>query len=353
MNAIDRLPRISADAAAAIKLGAPMYGELGASLYGSLCEQIPDDPELVAFVSQGLVPAPVLHLFTSVQYLLLRYRNDPLAQYYATLTERPAPPELAFPHFARFCKEHRGEILELINTRTIQTTDPDRCKMVMPLLSHIADRAGEPLNVIEIGCSAGVLLAFDKYAYDFKGRSTLGPKNASLTLSGEVRGGPALHIPKIGKRIGVDLCPIDARLEDERDWILSHLHPEALERRKNLAIALNEAARSEISFFKGDGMDLVPELAAKTRDPLCIYHSACLVFWTPEAKAQLDSRLREVSRGREFFRVGLEPVNRGAKSGTWIPLVEISIAHYRDGAVDTEMVAQSTGSYNALVEWIE
>ena len=96
---------------------------------------------------------------------------------------KPPPPEDAFPEFVRFCREHREEILQLLDTRTVQTTYAERCRTVMPLLSRVADEAGEPLNLVEIGCSVGVLLTFDKYAYELERGGRLGAADAPLTLS--------------------------------------------------------------------------------------------------------------------------------------------------------------------------
>ena len=253
MTAFERLPKTSADAvAASFRSMAPALGRNGARLYAMLCSRIPDDPELVAITAHGLAAYPALQLLAAVHFLLLRDPRDPLAQYYSNLTERPLPPEEAFPVFSRFCKSHREEILQIVKTRTIQATTVERCQLIMPMLSYIADMAGEPLDLIEIGCSAGVLLTFDKYAYDLKGRGVLGPQNAPLTLNVEVQGGPALHIPKIGKRIGLDLCPIDVKLEDERRWLLAHFYPEGVELQTRLAKAMDVVARTDIQIFEGD-----------------------------------------------------------------------------------------------------
>jgi hypothetical protein len=98
----------------------------------------------------------------------------------------------------------------------VQTTYVDRCRAVLAPLCLVADQAGEPLNLVEIGCSAGVLLTFDKYAYELNEAGRIGPADAALTLKGQLFGGPRLRMPAIGARIGLDLHPLDARSEDER-----------------------------------------------------------------------------------------------------------------------------------------
>ncbi|HWU25978.1 MAG TPA: DUF2332 domain-containing protein [Rhizomicrobium sp.] len=351
MNAIERLPRAQIDAtAAALKASASSSAATGARLYAELGPRMAEDPELVALASQGLASLPGVHLFAAVHYLLLRDSHDPLAQYYATLTESPKPSEQAFPEFARFCKAYREQILQLLKTRTIQMTIAERCQILMPPLSYVADRAGEPLNLIEIGCSAGLLLAFDKFAYQLKGRGVLHSENAPLTLGFDVRGGPELHIPKIGKRIGLDLRPVDVKSEDERRWLLAQFNPESREYQARLATALDAVARTDIRFLEGDALDYLPDLIAENPGPLCVYHANCVLYWSPEARAALERLLLEASRGREFFRVEMEPDLQKIASAP-NPILDIVIGHYRNGAVDSKVVAHATLPDLALFKW--
>lgn len=354
MTAFERLPKTSADAvAASFRSMAPALGRNGARLYAMLCSRIPDDPELVAITAHGLAAYPALQLLAAVHFLLLRDPRDPLAQYYSNLTERPLPPEEAFPVFSRFCKSHREEILQIVKTRTIQATTVERCQLIMPMLSYIADMAGEPLDLIEIGCSAGVLLTFDKYAYELKGRGRLGSQDAPLTLGLEVRDGPELHIPKIGKRIGLDLSPVNVKSEEERRWLLAQLHPEAHEMQSKLATAMETIARTDISFAKGDALDLLPQFITESPGALCIFHSACVVYWTAEAKDRLEALLLDASRGRELYRVSVEPdlqkvMNAGQFSATF---TEVVVSCYRNGTVDHKLVARSAAD-NATITWL-
>jgi len=349
MNAIERLPKAAIDSTAAAIKSMTLRLADAAPLYAALGAPVADDPELLAMAAQGLAFLPGAQLFTAVHYLLLRDPRDPLAQYYADLTDTPKPPGEAFPDFVRFCRQHREEILHLVRTRTVQATFVDRCNTIMTLLSHVADRAGEPLDLIEIGCSAGLLLTFDKYAYEPKGQRSLGSKNAPLTLNFEFRGGPALHIPKIGKRIGLDLRPVDAKSKDERLWLLAQLPPEARAWASRLTTALDVVAQTDITFFEGDALDILPDLIAKSPGPLCVYHANCVCYWSPEAKAALDKLLLTASRGREFFRVEMEPeFQKMQRSDSTIELV---LGHYRNGTVDRKNIANTTAE-GSVVTWL-
>jgi hypothetical protein len=350
--------------AAALRAAVHLYEVMGTPLYATLCARGVCDADILALVSRGKEGAAPMHLFSSVHYLLLQDPSDPLSRFFGTLTPSPQPPEDAFPEFARFCREHREEILQLLDTRTVQTTYAERCRTVMPLLSRVADEAGEPLNLVEIGCSAGVLLTFDKYAYELERGGRLGAADAPLTLSLAVVGGRPLRIPRIGARIGLDLRVLDVRSEDERRWLLALSFPEHREQQAALATALNVVARTPMRMIEGDALDTLPAVLAETPDPLCVFHSACLMYWPSQAKAALDALLVDASRNRCIYRVAIEPTDRftaeqkgrtdgSEQSGQGTPISgEAIITRYHDRVVDRIAVARTAPHYGS-VEWIE
>jgi hypothetical protein len=354
--------RLSA-AAAALRAAVHLYGVMGTPLYATLCARAASDADIVALVSRGKEGAAPMHLFSSVHYLLLRDPSDPLSRFFATLTPRPERPEDAFPEFARFCRDHRQQILELLDTRTVQTTYVERCSTLMPLLSRVADETGEPLNLVEIGCSAGVLLTFDKYAYELERRGRLGAADAPLTLSLAVIGGRPLHIPRIGARVGLDLHVVDASSEDERRWLLALSFPEHREQQAALAAALKVVARTPIRMIEGDALDTLPSVLADIPEPLCVFHSACLMYWPSQAKAALDALLVDASRNRSIYRVAMEPTDRftseqkgrthgSEPTGQGTPISgEAIITRYHCGVVDRIAAARTAPHYGS-VEWI-
>jgi hypothetical protein len=349
--------------AASLRASADLYAGMGVRFYSVLCERMAEDPELVALAAHGLESARAMHLLSSVHYLLLQDPADPLSRFFATLTETPAPPEEAFPDLQRFCRQHHEALVKLMRTRTVQTTFVERCRAVVAPFSLVAREAGEPLNVIELGCSAGVLLTFDKYAYELDGAGRVGPAEAPLTLAGEVRDGPRLHIPRIGARIGVDLHPIDVASAEERRWLLALCFPEFREQQQRLAVALEEVARAGVQVFEGDALDHVPRLLGETPGPLCVLHSACLFYWGAEAKAALDRQILDASKGREIWRIGIEPAdswnawNRGQAataqdpSEPKKPVGGVTIWRYRDGEAESRFVAHNSSDYGTL-QWL-
>src|SRR5262249_39033604 len=145
--------------AAAFAGGVDFYRTRGSPLYGALCEMAGRDPTVIELASHAQAGShPPFHLFAAVQYLLSDRPREPMARYFPLLTDHPLSAEQAAPEFVRFCAANRAPILKLLTSRTVQTTYVERCKNILPPLSLVGRELGEPLHLIEIGCSAGVLL---------------------------------------------------------------------------------------------------------------------------------------------------------------------------------------------------
>ena len=350
-----------ASVAAAFRTGAQSYGSFGAPLYSALCAGGAEAPEIIELATHAQLGAqPVFHLLTAIHYLVLGDPGDPLARYFPTVSAEPLPAQEAWPSFRDFCRARRSEIIETLSETTVQTTFADRCATILPAIAWVADAIGEPLHLIEIGCSAGVLLTLDKYAYAFEGHARIGAADAPLTFTSKILGDPPLRIPQIASRTGLDLRPLDAGKTEDRRWLIAQIFPEYRQQREQLEVALDVVAATEIRKIKGDALQTLPGVLAATSDPLCIFHSICLSYWTAESRAELDAMLASASRGgRTIHRVGSEPSARfsawskghnraqGAKPP---PSGEITITRYVGGDVESRIVA--TNGVGLPFEWL-
>jgi len=347
--------------AGAYRAAEQMYGALGSPLYAALCREGAKDPEVLALSAGGLDAASPVHLFTSAHYLLLGGVEHPLARFFATLAEDPAPPDEAWPHFRDFCLTYRDELSELIATKPVQMTYAYRCRTLLPPMCVVADEVGEPLNIVELGCSAGVLLCFDKYGYELRDGEHVGDPASPVQLAGAIHGGgPRLRIPKIGSRTGLDLNVIDPTSEEDRRWMIATCYPELLEDQRQLSDAMDIVAATDIAFHEGDALALLPGVLAETPDPVCVYHSACLFYWDKEQKAELDRQLREASRGRTIHRISVETTDQANrwlegrnealdKTGAAAQATgEIIVTRYRDGEAEAEWLAASTPDFGTM-----
>lgn len=348
--------------AAAFRASVQIFETMGAPLYAAFSRKAAEDPEMLDLAWHGMEGARPTHLFSAVHYLLLGDPIAPLARYFATVVDDLLPPEGAYGELVDFCRQHRQAILALLRTRSVQTTYAERCRAILAPMGEVAREAGEPLNLVEIGCSAGVLLVFDKFAYRMNDQGVIGSADAPLLLEGRINGRPELFIPRIGTRTGIDLHTIDANSEEERRWLLALCFPELRDEQARLAKALDVIAASDITFHEGDAIEHLPAAMAETPDPLCIVHSACLFYWPPEARHRLEEMLLETSRTREFWRISIEPTDtfdewqKGRpETGGSRPAISrksggITLWHYRGGEVERRFVGEISADYGT-VNW--
>ncbi|MBW8753968.1 MAG: DUF2332 domain-containing protein [Sphingomonadales bacterium] len=349
--------------AAAFRAHVKIYETMGTPLYAEFSRHAADNPEMLDLASHGMEGSRATHLFSGVHYLLLGDPSHPLARYFATLTDDPMPPEGSYPELAAFCREHRDTLVEIMRTRSVQTTYAERCRAILAPMGAVARAAGEPLNLVEIGCSAGVLLVFDKFAYRMNGQGVVGEPDAPLLLQGELQGDAELFIPQIGRRTGLDLHTIDASAEEERRWLLALCFPELRDEQARLARALDVIAATDITLYEGDALQHLATAMAQAPDPLCVYHSACLFYWPPEARRRLEEMLLEASTTREFWRISIEPsdtfddwqkgrpITGGAQPSATRKTGDIRIHHYRQGKADMRIVGQQSADYGT-VKWL-
>ncbi len=135
--------------------------------------------------------------------------------------------------------------------RTVQFTVTGRAGFILPAVAYVADlTGGKPLSLIDIGCSAGLLTLFDHYAYDFGEGHRIGDP-AGITIDGFrfVGATPAFltGIPRIGKRVGIDLNPVDPADPAERRWIDALCPPDMRRERRQLRAALDLRAWTPVA----------------------------------------------------------------------------------------------------------
>src|SRR5690625_4136623 len=96
-------------------------------------------------------PIPNL-LFGAVHYLLLKGVDHPLKQFYMSITNNPHSIENSPPYFNDFCFKYRDEIIQLVQTKLVQTNEVRRCAYLYPAL----DRKSTRLNSSHVAISYAV-----------------------------------------------------------------------------------------------------------------------------------------------------------------------------------------------------
>lgn len=274
-------------------------------LYQSLARRIAADAEISAVAAEIENPAPQNLLFASVQFLL--NADDPLASFFASRTEHPAPPELAWDAFRAFVLDHRDRILQLGATRRTQTNEVGRVAAMLPILASEADRLGEPVHLVEVGAAAGLNLCLDRFRYDIAG-SVFG--QSDLTLRVQSRGGleAPRRAPYIQRRVGIDLDPVDIDDAEHVRWLEALVWPEQHERRRRLRTALRIRRTVQVEMVEGDASVVVgPVLdGLPTSGPAIVFHAFTWNQLDDAARARLDAAIERAASKRSLSRVGFE-----------------------------------------------
>ena len=176
--------------------------------------------------------------------------------------------------------------------QSVQTNEVQRAWGILPaLLAAEAER----IELVELGASAGLLLAVDRYDYRYRA-GNWGAGTNELVLSGDDRGGPPADLIArrldVGRRIGLDLDPVP--LDDEGARLLeAFVWPDQRERIERLRRAISVARSCEIEFRRGDYVESLPSVLDERRDEALtvVFNSVSTTYLTDDRYEQLVSLL--------------------------------------------------------------
>ena len=184
----------------------------------------------------------------------------------------------------------------------VQTNEVQRCIGLLPAFLAIAVETGLPLELLELGPSAGLNLELDRYRYVFA-EGTWGDPAAPLTLEAVEEGrvpGELLASPlPIRRRRGVDLAPIDATTDEGLTLLRAFLWPGREDRRARLdaAVAALRAADDRPELIRGDYVHLLPALLAERPGDAVtvVFQTASTAFLPREARAGIVAALGDAA----------------------------------------------------------
>lgn len=175
-----------------------------------------------------------------------------------------------------------------------QTNEPQRSAALMTGLLDVAARFGQPLDILEIGSSAGLNLLLGAYRYEMGG-VTVGPADATLTMSPEWRGTPPPDVPvTIASARGCDLRPIDLADPAAEARVVAYIWVDDPERlaRLEAAAALVRARPPRID--RADAADWVEARLAEPLPPgvtRVLMHSVTWQYLPGESQARIAAAM--------------------------------------------------------------
>jgi len=160
-------------------------------------------------------------------------------------------------------ERHSEFLVRFTAEQRVQTNEVGRAWALLPgLLSTGAER----VDLVELGASAGLLLALDRYAYRYREGSW---GTGEPLLTGEGRGGPPASLlarpVEVVRRRGIDLAPIDATAPAGERLLEAFVWPDQRERRERLHAAIAALRRDPPELVQGDYVELLPEFLRDRR----------------------------------------------------------------------------------------
>jgi hypothetical protein len=280
----------------------------------------------------------------AIHDVLLSGAEHPLARRYRSVCQRrgldhaAATDDVLAAELRSFCASNRDALLERCATRATQTNEVGRCVAIRAVLADLAARGERAVGLLDLGCSAGLNLFVDRYAYDYSGRRA-GAEDATPLIACDVReGSPRLELPEISRRVGLDLAPLDATKPDEVSWLLACLWPDDLERFARLDAALSVAAarHDEVDVLRGDMIGDLERAAALAHDAdrLVVINSWSAVYVPSDRRRELAEAIASLAAHRPC---------------TWLVMEHPVVAHDL-GVIDADEIGAHGPTLLATVE---
>lgn len=319
-------------------------------LYHRLAQAVVEDERLLDMAGEAAEgqPPPNL-LFAAVHSLLLDGVDHDLRQFYASCTTDSIDPadQDPFPPFRDFCLEHEESIRELVGSRRVQTNAVGRSAILFPSFRHVVDEPTESLGLVEIGTSAGLNLAWDRFRYEYGGLGTYGNPGSPVTIETAVQGErePPLweHQPRVTHRVGIDVNPLDVTDPEDAQWLRALVMPDQEWRFDRLDAALTHVADDPPTVREGDALEVLPEmLGAVPADVTCCVFSTLVLYQLDDGDVdRLRAILREASAERPIHWLSDDLTTDEHKAYRHAVL--------QDGTIEAHHLA----NYKSHGEWIE
>lgn len=253
----------------------------------ALCEALEGDP---------VKGAVALRFAGALHALVLQNRADKLSEYYQTPDKVPDASMLR-KEIAPLLESERDLFIDYVKGPP-QTNEVNRAAILLLGFSSIARQTSLPLNLLELGASAGLLLCWDRVRYDY---GDLGWGDGAAVIKSVLRGvvKPDLqdHI-EVGSRRGCDLNPRDLSDPATRLRMRSYIWPEQPERLSLFDQAASVAIVAKPHVEKADAISWL-RAQLETREEgraTVVYHSVFAPYLSDAETAALSEAVESAGR---------------------------------------------------------
>ena len=319
----------------------------GSPLYAQLAIAIDGDESLKALTAGRRPGQPSANLLlAAVHYLLLKGAVHPLRDCYATLGGT-ASGENVFALFQDFVTARRDAVRQLIETRVTNTNEVGRAAILRAGFGALAQQESAKLNLIEIGPSAGLNLNWDQYGVRYRQGGAVAAEvlpGAELVLDCDLKTDamPPMVLPRLGRRLGLELHPVNLLNDDDRTWLRALVWPDQPQRLARLDAAISLFLRAPAEIRGGDALALLPEALAQMPgdEAVCVYHTIVTYQFSAVMREELESLL--TAARRPVWHLSLE---FDGQSG-----FAVTLAHHQSGFVRARILG-SASAHGAWLAW--
>ncbi|HKN54019.1 MAG TPA: DUF2332 domain-containing protein, partial [Amycolatopsis sp.] len=271
-----------------------------------------------------------------------------------------------------FLLERADRARSIIASRYTQTNEVRRAALLYPAVSQAAKEAGGKIALLEVGCSAGLLLGLDRFSYRYQcdggEQLTAGPAKAAVGLHCALdlaAGAVAPKLPKkvtVAARAGLDRAPVDLSDEEELAWLEACVWADQPDRIRLLRTAAAEQVKHRPTLITGDGVDDLASAAGTLPGelPLVVMTSSAVTYLGRERRSAFLDALAALSASRPVWWVLHEPYAAGmdillpgrddldfASGGMTV----LGIVRWEDGKPDARALAR-TAPHGQRLTWL-
>ncbi|MFG1641779.1 DUF2332 domain-containing protein [Amycolatopsis sp. NPDC049252] len=340
-------------------------------LYDHLATQAAEDDDVAGLLSaarDGEVRATLL--MATAHRLVQADPIHPLSRYYPSLGGFDGVDSETWPLFRSFLLDRADKARALIASRYTQTNEVRRAALLYPAVARAAKEAGGKVSLLEVGCSAGLLLGLDRFGYRYQcdggEQLTAGPAKAAVGLHCALDLAPGAVAPKLPKKLavvaraGLDRAPVDVSDEDELAWLEACVWADQPDRIRLLRTAAAEQAKHRPSLITGDGVDDLAAAAATlpSETPLVVLTSHVLAYFAADRRAAFVEALAALAASRpvwwvseEFYGAALEGVLPGRADLVGAGLATLGVVRWDGGKPEAHALAR-TAPHGQRMTWL-
>ena len=217
---------------------------------------------------------------------------------------RDVPDDVLWSAILETLQQESAQILAWLR-QPPQTNEVRRMAGILPGLAVIAARDGRLVELLVLVCSGGLNLRADRFCLTLP-NGVIGLRESGVRHTPDWNGArPPLALPKIVRRAGIDLNPLDPTRKEDQTRLLAYIWADQRDRLERTKAAMHIAAEQPAEIDAGDaGAWLETQLAKPANGRLrVVLHT---VAWQYFPQATVQRAEAAMTAGENVVRLAME-----------------------------------------------